>query len=194
MARPSVRNELIAAGMKLFIERGYNGCSVQDITTEAGVPKGSFYNHFASKEAMGAEAVELYGGSTTFSSILEDKSIAALTRIRKHFTALNQYFSDTCPNGCLLGKFMAEVSDDTPLIRTQLEAALGGWGSLLEATIKEGQVDGSIRKDINAKDMAPFLIDAYEGAILRLRVEKGPRALKTFVKIAIGGFLAPPVP
>ena len=60
MARRNTRNAILEAGTKLFIERGYNGCSVQDITEAAGVPKGSFYNHFASKEELGSAFVAAY--------------------------------------------------------------------------------------------------------------------------------------
>src|SRR5580698_11556667 len=57
LARRSTRNVVLNAGSKLFIERGFSACSVQDITDAAGVPKGSFYNHFKSKEALAAEVL-----------------------------------------------------------------------------------------------------------------------------------------
>ena len=70
MARRNTRNAILEAGTKPFIERGYNACSVQDITDAAGVPKGSFYNHFKSKEALAAEIPTEYGKGTTDRSIL----------------------------------------------------------------------------------------------------------------------------
>jgi TetR/AcrR family transcriptional repressor of nem operon len=78
---------------------------------------------------------------------------------------------------------MAEVSDETPQIRESLTRVLNIWGKELSSAIADGQKQGSIRKDLKADDLAAFLIDAYEGAILRTRVENSPRALKTFVKI-----------
>jgi len=62
MPRPNVREKIIDAGLKVLIEKGFNGCGVQDITAAAGVPKGSFYNHFESKEALGGEVVEREDG------------------------------------------------------------------------------------------------------------------------------------
>ena len=61
MARQNTREQIVQAGLKCLVEKGFNGVGVQDITTTAGVPKGSFYNHFESKEALGAEIVERYG-------------------------------------------------------------------------------------------------------------------------------------
>ena len=181
MPRPSTRNAILEAGMKLFNERGFTACSVQDITDAAGVPKGSFYNHFKSKEALAAELVTEYGKGVTDRSILTNADIPALGRLKKHFAALNEYFS-RCNDGCLVGKFMAEVSDDTPEIRQSLLRVLNLWKEQISSAITEGQKQGSIRKDLKAEDLAAFLIDSYEGAILRTRVEKSPRALQYFVK------------
>ncbi|AXQ29597.1 TetR family transcriptional regulator [Solimonas sp. K1W22B-7] len=175
--------------MKLFTERGYNGCSVQDITQAAGIPKGSFYNHFKSKEALAADLVTEYGKGSTDRSILSDSKVPGLTRLKKHFAALNEYFS-RCNDGCLVGKFMAEVSDDTPLIRASLSGVLDTWGRQISSAIADGQKQGAIRGDLKADDLAAFLVDSYEGAILRARVEQNPRALKTFVKIVFMSILA----
>src|SRR5712672_2955687 len=119
LPRPSTRNAILEAGMKLFNERGFSACSVQDITEVAGVPKGSFYNHFKSKEALAAEIVTAYGKGTTDRSVLTNPDVPALTRLKKHFAALNEYFT-RCNEGCLVGKFMTEVSDDTPQLRENL--------------------------------------------------------------------------
>src|ERR1700748_1619039 len=92
MPRPNVRQKIVDAGLKVLIEKGFNGCAVQDITDAAGVPKGSFYNHFESKEALGAEIVERYGMNNTRRAILHDKNVPALQRLRTHFAALNDLF------------------------------------------------------------------------------------------------------
>ena len=188
MARPNTRNAILNAGMKLFIEQGFNACSVQDITDAARVPKGSFYNHFKSKEALASEIVTEYGKGTTDRSILTNTEAPALTRLRSHFEALNEYFS-RCNDGCLVGKFMAEVSSDTPQIHKSLTKVLSVWGKQISSAIAEGQEHGSIRKDVKARDLASFLIDSYEGAILRTRVERSPRALKAFIKIAFSSIV-----
>jgi TetR/AcrR family transcriptional repressor of nem operon len=174
--------------MKLFIERGFNACSVQDITEAAGVPKGSFYNHFKSKEALAAEILTQYGRGNTDRSILTNSEASALARLKRHFAALNEYFS-RCEDGCLVGKFMAEVSADTPLIHEGLVSVLTAWGQQISSAIAEGQEQGSIRKDLKADDLAAFLIDSYEGAILRTRVERNPRALKSFLKVVFSSIV-----
>jgi len=78
---------------------------------------------------------------------------------------------------------MAEVSDDTPRIRESLVGVLNLWDGEVTTIIRDGQKQGSIRKDLKADELAAFLFDSYEGAILRTRVEQSPRALKAFVKV-----------
>ncbi len=188
MARRNTRNAILEAAMHLFIARGFNACSVQDITDAAGVPKGSFYNHFKSKEALAAEILTEYAQGATDRSILTTPGTPALTRLKRHFAALNEYFS-RCQDGCLVGKFMAEVTDETPQIRERLLGVLDLWGEQISSAIAAGQTQGSIRKDLKAADLAAFLIDSYEGAILRTRVEKNPRALKAFLKIVFSSIV-----
>ena len=60
MPKANVREKIVDAALHLFHTRGYNGSGVNDIVVSAGVPKGSFYNHFASKEALGLETIARY--------------------------------------------------------------------------------------------------------------------------------------
>jgi TetR/AcrR family transcriptional repressor of nem operon len=189
LPRRSTRNAILEAAMEQFIERGFSACSVEDITKAARVPKGSFYNHFKSKQALAAEIVTEYGKGTTDRSVLTNGALAPLTRLKKHFAALNAYFS-SCKDGCLVGKFLAEVSVDTPEIRESLRRVLSLWEEQLSSALAEGQRRGSIRKDLAANELAAFLIDSYEGAILRTRLEKRPRALESFVKIVFSSITA----
>src|ERR1700738_3694846 len=90
MPRPNVKEQLIQAGLKSLLKRGFNGVGVQEITDQAGVPKGSFYNHFESKEALGAEIVERYGMNSTRRAVLLDKTVPPLQRLSTHLDALNE--------------------------------------------------------------------------------------------------------
>src|SRR5258707_15737264 len=106
MTRPNVRERLLDAGVEIFHRRGFNGCGVQEITDTAGVPKGSFYNHFESKEELGAAIVERYGRNSARRAILADKSIPPLDRLRRYFVALTEaYAGQDYGRGCLLGNF-----------------------------------------------------------------------------------------
>src|SRR5215470_4449012 len=85
------RDLLLDTGLRVMHKRGFNATSVQDITEAAGVPKGSFYNHFESKEALGAEAVLRYIESNNETqAALRDTKLSPYARLRKYLEGLVQ--------------------------------------------------------------------------------------------------------
>jgi TetR/AcrR family transcriptional regulator, transcriptional repressor for nem operon len=191
MARRSVKEQIAQAGLKILLDKGFNGVGVQEITDTAGVPKGSFYNHFESKEALGAEIVDRYGTDNTRRQVLLDRSLPALQRLRRHFEGLNDLIAESkFERGCLLGNFSAELSNQSAVIRQRLAALYKRWTKDIEVAIEDGQAEGSIPRDKNAKDIAAFLLDAYEGALLRARVERSGTPFDRFMQLAFENILA----
>ena len=185
MAKPNVREKLIEAALKTLLAGGFNGVGVQEITDAAGVPKGSFYNHFDSKETLGAEIVERYGMNNTRRGILLDKNVPPLRRLRTHFKALNDVFIDSkFQRGCLLGNFSAELANQSAVIRNSLANLFERWTEDLEIAIKDAQAEGAVSSDFKAADIAAFLLDAYEGALLRARVQRDRAPFDRFMKLA----------
>src|ERR1700735_3447931 len=118
-----VRGRLLQAGVATFRSAGFNGCSVQDITEAAGVPKGSFYNHFDSKEALGAAALDHYwtDGACERLQILAEPGRPPLEKLRLYFEQIvadMEKIGFTC--GCLLGNLAAELSDHSELVSGKL--------------------------------------------------------------------------
>lgn len=188
MARASshdVRERLLEAGVRIFSKSGFNGCSVQDITEAAGVPKGSFYNHFDSKEALGAAALDHYwaDGACDRLSVLDDAALSPLERLRTYFeqsaTELAQ-LDFTC--GCLIGNMAAELCDHSPVISAELSKIFTGWSRRVAACINEAQSAGEIGAEADANMLATFVLNAWEGAVLRARIEKGDRPLRQFIE------------
>jgi TetR/AcrR family transcriptional repressor of nem operon len=191
MARPNVKEQIVQAGLKILLDKGFNGVGVQEITETAGVPKGSFYNHFESKEALGAEIVERYGMDGARRQVLRDKTLPALKRLRGHFEGLNELFvKSKFERGCLLGNFSAELSNQSAVIRKELAKLYQHWSKDLELAIQAGQAEGTIPREKNAADIAAFLLDAYEGALLRARVERSRAPFDRFMQLAFERILA----
>jgi len=106
MPKSNHRNKILNAGLEVFYEHGFHGSGVQDVVDQAGVPKGSFYNHFKSKEALGLEVLDTYwSAGNAARSELRANSRAPLKRIDRHLAALGYD-----KNGCLVGNFSAEFS------------------------------------------------------------------------------------
>ena len=190
MGRPSAREEIVQAGLKCLVEKGFNAVGVQDITDTAGVPKGSFYNHFESKEALGVEIVERYGANQTRREILTDPSVPPLQRLRRHFDRISALFAEShFKRNCILGGFSAELANQSETIRESLRKLYGQWTKDIEATIAEAQSKGEIANKTKASDLAAFLLDSYEGALLRARVERSRKPFDRFMKFAFGQLL-----
>src|SRR6516225_5208824 len=120
MPKPSHREKLLQIGMQVVHERGFRGASVRDIVQAAGVPQGSFTNHFASKEAFGLEVIELYlaNARSTMRDTLRNDAQPPLQRLRAYIDAnKNRLIRDQMRNGCLFGNFTAEATDASERIR-----------------------------------------------------------------------------
>ena len=186
MARASVKEQIVEAGMKALLEKGFNGVGVQEITASAGVPKGSFYNHFESKEALGAEVIDRYAATNPRRAILRDKSLAPLERLRTYFAAMNKVLLDSnFGRGCILGNMSAELANQSELIRSSLVNYYEGWTDALADAIAEAQAANEIQNKTPARELAAFILDAYEGALLRARVERSNAPFERFMQLAV---------
>ena len=192
MAKTNVRERLLDAGLETLHRCGFNGCGVQEIAETAGVPKGSFYNHFESKEALGAAVLERYweqrGGSML--RLLEGPDIGPRERLCHYFAVLAANMANRgYTGGCLIGNLGAELSDHSELVRDGVARAFAGWTEALETCIQEGQNLGEISDDYDAALLASFLINAWEGAVLRAKVQKNGASFEEFNQIVFGTLL-----
>lgn len=192
MARSDVRDKLLSAGLEILHARGFNATGVQDITDAAGVPKGSFYNHFGSKDELGAAVVARYAElASAHRGSLLGRSGRPLARLRSYFKALNERGPATgFARGCLLGNFATELSAQSPAIRAAVAEVFAQWRAAVAEVIAEGQRAGEIGRETPAIALAGCLIDAWEGAVIRARVEKSSAPLTAFLAVTFRKILA----
>jgi TetR/AcrR family transcriptional regulator, transcriptional repressor for nem operon len=185
MAKPSAREKIVAAAVDRFHAVGYHACGVQEIVDSAGVPKGSFYNYFKAKELLAVEVLGIYWKNIAI-DMLSNEGIAPVERIRSHFEHIASVYAEFgYERGCLIGKFIQEISDLTPRIRHDVVTEVGRWGDLLAATIREGQVDGAIAAEIDADQVARFLINSWSGAASSMKIALSRAPLDDFFAVAL---------
>ena len=157
-ANPDVRRRLLAAGLDLVHARGFAASGVKDITDAAGVPKGSFYAYFPSKEAFAAAILEHYWSDieTRLLPIL-DADGRAQERIARFFHALaDEHEAGDFMLGCLIGKLSLELGGSSEPVRDELVRILDRWDEALAACVRSGQGgSGDIRTDLDAAELAP---------------------------------------
>jgi TetR/AcrR family transcriptional repressor of nem operon len=186
MPRVSVKEEIVVAAIETLHHKGFNGCSVQDITDAAGVPKGSFYNHFASKEDLAVEALNRYWQRVQSSlNILDDADTSPTARLHLYFRHLNEIARlNDYKTGCLVGNMSAEMSDQSLTIRERLAVLLAAWSGVIERCVRKAQDEGSMRRDVDSKAIAAFLLNSWEGAVMRAKVDRSHAPLEDFIKVA----------
>ena len=171
-----------------MLDRGFNGCGVQDITEAAGVPKGSFYNYFDSKEAFAAEILDAYWQSIEerHGPILYDARMKPLKRVAKFFHAVSDdHAKKNFALGCLIGNLSLELSNASEQTRIRLRGLLGRWEAAMVECLREAQERGELPKERDAVELAAILVEAYEGAVMRGKVEQNAKACERFEKVVL---------
>jgi TetR/AcrR family transcriptional repressor of nem operon len=185
MPRPSLKEQIVVAALETLHRKGFNATSVQDITDAADAPKGSFYNHFGSKEDLAVEALDRYWQRILGSlKLLSEEKVPPLPRLRAYFSRLSRIASDSdYSSGCFVGNMSVEMSNQSRMVRERLALILAAWTRAITSCVQEAQADGSVRRDADAKIIAEFLLNSWEGAVLRSKVDKDAVALETFEKV-----------
>jgi len=155
-----MKQQIIEAGLAELHARGYAACSVEDITKAAGVPKGSFYNHFASKEQFAVEAVRRYFQVSGWPASLDDTS--AVARLRAGFEALYAGArARSFSRGCMWGNLANEVADHSDSIRGELAEGLDAWSAIVTELVAEAQRAGEIGDGGDAPQLGRFIVNAW---------------------------------
>ncbi len=192
-----IPRRLTDAGYLLFNRHGYNATGIQQITDQAGVPKGSFYNHFGSKEAFAAQILRHYADwvDEAWDLCLNEAPPDARGAIRHAFARFVEHHARTQCQGCLVGNFAAEVAESSPACRDVLQASMEAWRTRLAGLIERAQAEGSIRRDLPAPTLSLLFWDAWEGALLRMKIERHTGPLSDTVALLLDSLLAPvPIP
>ena len=170
-----------------MMEKGYNHAGLKDILAEAGVPKGSFYHFFENKEQFGLEILDYYARSSAFliTENLHNKKIPALQRLKNFFLASIHVLvkKNKCCGGCLVGNLGQEMADQNPVFREKSEQIMAEWQQEITQCIRQGQLENSINPKVDAKQLASFLFNSWEGAVMRMKISKSDKALNDFMTI-----------
>ncbi|MEV8633602.1 TetR family transcriptional regulator C-terminal domain-containing protein [Streptosporangium sp. NPDC051023] len=194
MARPSKKDQILDKGMQTVRRTGLVGASVRDITAAAEVPLGSFGNHFSSKEAFGLAVIDHYFADvrTVVTATLEDTSLPPLARLRAYFDAITERLeAREWHDGCLIGNTSADSTETSEAIRTHLSAVFADWHEPFARCLDEAARSGEIALPLPALDLADFLMASWQGAMLRMKVERSPEPLERFKTVVFGTVLAP---
>jgi len=175
VAKPSHREKILTEGLRVVHEHGFGGASVRDIVEAAGVPQGSFTNHFTSKDAFCLEILDLYFKDVraTIQQTLRNDSLPPLKRLRAYIDAQIKYLNRIgWRNGCLIGNFSAEATDHSEVIRKRLVEIYEELRQVFAYCLKAAVKAGELSRRTDSDEVAGFLIASLQGAILQSKTER----------------------
>jgi TetR/AcrR family transcriptional regulator, transcriptional repressor for nem operon len=185
MSEKSTRDHLIDVGLDLMHRHGFNATGLTEILQAADVPKGSFYHFFGSKEEFAAAALEKYAAQRAEHSAaaLSDATISPRKRLKRYFGDLVKIAGQhgSVP-GCLLGRFSLEIAAESPQIRKRISASFGRWQHAIAAVIEQAVTEKELPADTDAETLAGFLLNSWEGALLRSQADKSDAPLEAFLR------------
>jgi len=163
------KERLLRQGMKLFYAEGFHGTTVDAVLASAGVPKGSFYHHFGSKDVFGQAVLDRYLDFQIdlFDKWAAKKNLSTSAKLGGYFKEISQIFVKSgYQRACLAGKFSTEVAAASDSFRELLSAGMQLWKSRIVELLAAGQADGDVRQDRTAEDLADAVLSLIQGSLV----------------------------
>ncbi|MFD1196283.1 TetR family transcriptional regulator C-terminal domain-containing protein [Seohaeicola saemankumensis] len=179
----ATKQRLIDAGLRLLLKHGYNDLGIQALLAETRIPKGSFYHHFKDKEDFALQVVDHYMTQVHAGldvSLLDPKR-PPLMRVRDFFDMIQNSYREEGYMGCLLGGLGQELSGVSDLFRNKIADCFAAIAERVAGCLEEARKQGDIPADSKVEEMANLLVDCWEGAALRSRLQKSPTSLDTML-------------
>ena len=192
MAKHSHREKILSEGMRVVHAHGFANASVRDIVKAAGVPQGSFTNHFASKEVFGLEVIDLYLARSreTMRETLLNEALAPLARLGAYIDANKARMNrDGMRNGCLFGNFTAEASDHSEAMREKLVAVFAEVRDTISVCLRAAMASGEMASGADCDELAGFIVSGLQGANLLCKAQRSAEPIERFKRILFSQIL-----
>jgi TetR/AcrR family transcriptional regulator, transcriptional repressor for nem operon len=181
---------LLRAGVEALTIKGFSATGIDEILRTVGVPKGSFYHYFASKEAFGAALIDCYAAyfARKLARHLEDQSRTPLARLLAFISDAQAGMAKfDYQRGCLVGNLGQEMGALPESYRAQLGAVFTDWQERLSNCLRAAQEAGEISALADCAQLSAFFWIGWEGAVLRAKLERNPSALEIFSDVFFAG-------
>lgn len=179
------REHLLAVGEELFINSSFNCVGLNDILKKAGIPKGSFYHYFESKEDFGLQVIESYAKQNyeQLKAITSDDSLLPYQQLKKFFETNIAHFDDInyC-QGCLMVNLSQELADVNEKLRCKINELSQITVDQVADCIKRMQSNDLNLNHLKPREAAQVLMNSWQGAIMKMKLEKNRDPLNVFMK------------
>ncbi len=168
-----------------MLRKGHHGTGIQEIVDIAGVPKGSFYNYFKSKEGFALAAMEFTSRDhiAEFETALNTGSQSPRQRIIDSYAAMAAVYeaSHSYTTGCFVGNLCQEMADTNAAIAEKAEYLFRNYTAPLARCIRSAQDEGGANRGADSDRLAEAIFNSWEGAILRMKSSRNIQPLNAFL-------------
>lgn len=178
------RARILEVGAEAISDKSFNSCGLSEILRKAGVPKGSFYHYFQSKEDFGVALIEK--ASEEFLEwlrpILTDRRKSPLRRLREMFEqSRTECMARGVARQCLIPKLALETAQLSEPVHAAVKCAYELWSALIAKVLREAQAAGEVSKRHDPTRLANVLVMLWEGATIRMQIDRSLQPLDDFL-------------
>lgn len=187
--KETTRDKILRIGAEIIHLKGFHHTGIQEILDKAGVPKGSFYNYFKSKEDFGLQVVDYYINffCRLTQKVVDDNTVAPLEKIDRILRWFIEFYEiKDYAYGCPIGNLSQEMGDLSPVFREKLRDAFDAMTGVYARLITDAQRTGDLSDHVDVQDTADFIVSSWHGALMRMKVVKGPEPLENHRKFIFG--------
>lgn len=190
--KTGTRERLLEAGCEAFLKHGFHGTGLKAVLGSVGIPKGSFYNYFNSKDAFGAATVAFYAEGVGRRMTRAFGAAPDPAQGLKSFflEEMADYAKSDFVGGCLVANLGGEVETSQP-VREALATAQGQYIQGITEAVRSGQREGLFRDDQPAEELAQVLVDTWEGAVIRMKIERSVTPLENSLRHILDNYFRP---
>ncbi len=188
----NTREAIIEAGHQAINAKSYHSCGLNEILSIAGVPKGSFYHHFKSKEDFGLQMIEVLVDELNqyLRERFTDRSLSPVNRLKQFFKDRRSfYLRHDLVCECVMSKMALEVSQLSEAMRAAIRYGQDCQIAALNQVITEAQAEKEIAYQGSAEAMAKLIVDAAVGYNIRIQVERSIQPLDDFTDLLFNHLL-----
>lgn len=194
MNKQETRQALLEAGRNLIFQQGYNNTGLNEILASANIPKGSFYYYFASKEDFGLQVLDSFieRNNARLAAFLQNGTGDPLEQLRGYFDQYARYLESLqCSRGCLLGNLGQELADQNEAFRGRIDETMQSLSDNLAECLRVAQQAGQVNPALDADELAAFIYNSWQGALLRMKVTKSIAPIEAFQHTIFNVILKP---
>jgi TetR/AcrR family transcriptional repressor of nem operon len=192
MSKKNTKEKILAHAAQIMRKKGFNNTGIQEILQSAGVPKGSFYFYFKSKNDLGLALIDYYAQylAAMGAAVLKSPEIHPLQRLEKFFEGFRLLCNqEEWRSGCPIGNLTQEMGILSDEFQAKLRDVFNRIKGGISECLEQARTRDGIKLPMDPDETADFILNSWEGALLRMKAEGNTVPLLLFEKMIFSHLL-----